>query len=217
MGTNYYLHKIPTKERKSELCQLIDSESNFSKIQNEINKTFGELEYDSDSGKYNGGIIHLGKRSAGWKFLWNPNIYKLYNSHIKWEEIEPGHKRGKIVEDPYSVQKFYELTKKSLKEFIDREEFEIYDEYGDKQDKEEFWEMALNWTTWVDHKTGEEKEAWDGKSYELWEQEQNSKYHGYNYFTDYTSFLQELGYEVDWPYTDFYSDGLRFSTNTKFS
>lgn len=76
--------------------------------------------------------------------------------------------------------------------------------------------MALNWVTWTDHETGKEKEAWDGKSYELYEQSRGvyNRYLGKN---DYIYFLESLGYNIEWPYTDFYSDGLRFSTNNNFS
>lgn len=76
--------------------------------------------------------------------------------------------------------------------------------------------MALDWVTWVDIETGKEKEALDGKSYELYKQSRGvyNRYLGKN---DYIYFLESLGYNIEWPYTDFYSDGLRFSTNNNFS
>lgn len=187
----------------------------WNEILTEVNKTFSSFRVEA--GEPFGGEVHLGKRSSGWKFLWNPNIYEIRNGHTEKEEIEPGHYKYHWIEDVSTVFKLYELTKTSIKEFIDSPDIEIYDEYGDKQDKEEFWNMAINWTTWINRKTGEEKEAWDGKSYELWEQTQNPNRYTFTYNSEYCGFLRGLGYNIEWPYTDFYSDGLRFSTSTEFS
>lgn len=217
MGTNYFARIIPTKKRKKELCNLINNSMDFNKIQEEISNTYGSIQYSSDMKEGNYGEVHLGKRSAGWKFLWNPNIYEIRNGHTVPEEIEPGVTRFNWVDDPLTSEYIYPLTKKGIKEFIDRADIEVWNEYGEKQDKEEFFNMAVNWITWTDHNTGKEKEAWDGKSYELWEQEQNPSRKNLNYRTEYCDFLTDLGYNIEWPYTDFYSDGLRFSTNTSFS
>ena len=215
MGTNYYVRIIPTKKRKEEITDLIMNSNNFSKILNEISKTFGSIEFDYDTQTWAGGNIHLGKRSAGWKFLWNPNQYKVNHGHIEHYINEEGVECSKYVEDPYTVFNYYDLTKDSIKKFIDREDVEIYDEYGEKQDKEEFFDMAVNWTTWTDS-DGQEKEAWDGDSYAKWERENNKRYYSYPK-TIYCYFLEEIGYTLNKENTDFYSDGLRFSTSTEFS
>lgn len=208
MGTNYYARIIPTKERKKELCELINNSYNWDEIIKQVNTTFSNFEINYDS-KPVGGIIHLGKRSGGWKFLWNPNIYIIHNGHLE---------DNRWVVDPDSYYFVYPLTKNGIWDFINQPNVEVWNEYGEKQDKKEFFDMAINWGTWINHETGEEKEAWDGKSYELYEQ---SKGHYSRFLPKETDpYIQALisnGFNVNWPYTDFYSDGLRFATNNEFS
>ena len=197
MGTNYYAKIIPTKERKEYIINLIKESdpSKWRKIRSSIAETYGLLdEYD-----HTGGEIHLGKCSYGWKFLWNPNTYRVRNGHTVEEEIEPGHIVYHYVSEPDTMFQIYPLTKEGIKAFIDREDIEIYDEYEEKQDKEEFWKMVI------------EREGLDGKEYELKDPSH------INYHTEYSDFLISQGYKVEWPYTDFYSDGLRFATCNNFS
>lgn len=213
MGTNYYARIIPSKERKKELIDAIERDD-FREVERLSRELYGSFD------KWNrvGGEVHLGKRSGGWKFLWNPNWYEERHGHTEWEEVEKGHSIGHFVIEPSTVFKFYDLTKKSIKEFINRDDIEIYDEYGDKQNKDEFFDMAINWTTWTDPKTGKEKEAWDGEAYEEWEKENNPNRRIYDYSdSEYCKFLKEQGIEINKYGMDFYSDGLRFSTSVEFS
>ena len=204
MGTNYYLRKIPTKERKKELCDLINSD-NFEDVKKQIQNTYGN--YEVIGGEPTGGVIHLGKRSGGWKFLWNPNVYVVHNGHCETKEIEPGHTSITWVEEPSTLYYTYPLTKVGIKEFIDNPCFELYDEYGEKQDKDEFFKMALEWTTWGD------KEAWDSKIYE----EENPRYI-YPLKSELINLLKQEGFKMNSKSnSDFYSDELRFSTYTEFS
>ena len=211
MGTNYYARILPSKKRKDEIKKAID-DNDFNKIKNLIEKTYGSpcMDYD-DTTTYCGGEIHLGKRSAGWKFLWNPNWYKIPKGHMEKEANENGGYRLHWVDDGYDIFKYYDLTKKSIKAFIDREDVEIYNEYDEKQDKEEFYKMAMHWGY------NKDDEGWDGDSYEEWEHNQNPNYTPMNYETDYTRFIKELGFKTSKYNTDFYSDGIRFSTCTEFS
>lgn len=210
MGTNFYGRIIPTKERKQELKNIIDSDD-FSKITEEISKTYAKIDVDWE-GNICGGEVHLGKRSAGWKFLWNPNIYIIRHGHSVPIKIDEHCTTYKWVKEPNTYCYVYPLTKKGIKEFIDREDVEIYDEYGEKQDKETFFKEALEWTTWK----GEE--AWDSASYEEFEKKENPKYHPYNVHGEYIDALKSLGYKmISESHSDFYSDGLRFSTTTDFS
>ena len=87
MGTNYYARILPTKERKEKLKKLID-EDKF----HDVEEQFRELYEDAE--------IHLGKRSAGWKFLFNPNY-----------------------------EKYYPLTRKGLMDFLKQDNIIIYNEY----------------------------------------------------------------------------------------
>lgn len=175
-----------------------------------VNKTYSSPQYCYDENTYLGGEIHLGKRSSGWKFLWNPNLYKISKGHIEWTKTGKNSRAGHWVDDGYDVFKYYDLTKESIKAFIDREDVEIYNEYNEKQNKEEFWQMALNWGYEKDNK------GWDGESYEEWEKSQNPNHKTYNYITDYVHFLKECGFTMGKYNTDFYSDGLRFSTSTEY-
>ena len=214
MGTNFYARIIPTKQRKDELKQLIDTD-NFSEITNEISKTYGHFDVNY-SGEIVGGVVHLGKRSGGWKFLWNPNIYIIRHGHCEWEEIEPGHKVSKWIEDPDTFYYLYPLTKEGIKKFIDREDIKIFDEYGEEQNKEEFFEMAINWTTWKD-KDGNVTEAWDGETYYEWELKENPNRKIYKCHGEYIDMLIKDGFVPNGiSNSDFYSDGLRFATNNDF-
>lgn len=204
MGTNYYARIIPSEEDKTKLKELIDI-NDFPSINHKIAKLYGSFEpYEMND--IPGGIIHLGKCSGGWKFLWNPNIYLIRNGHTKKIEIEPGHSVYKFIRDPDSAYYLYPLTKEGIKSFIDREDVEIFDEYDEKLDKDEFFNGALDWVTW----NGEE--AWDSDSYDLAHPDEKS----YSCKNEYTDFLESLGYKLSKHKSDFFSDGLRFATSTEF-
>jgi len=76
MGTNYY--RIPSVEemekRKQELINNINS-IDISQLSIENNSIWDILTENLN--------IHLGKRSSGWKFLWNFNDKKFYSNKEK--------------------------------------------------------------------------------------------------------------------------------------
>ena len=162
------------------------------------------MDYGEDEIK--GGCVHLGKRSGGWKFLWNPNIFQVRNGHSEWIDHGDGSRSSRWIPEPDTAKYVYPLTKKGIKAFIDRKDIEIYDEYGELQNKEEFFQEALDWTKW----NGEE--AWDSDSY----YKDNPSEHRWSCRNEYTDFLEDLGYKLSEYKVDFYSDGLRFSTSTDF-
>ena len=203
MGTNFMARVIPTKERKESLKKLIDGD-NFHDIREQVIQMYDSFKPLNMEDEIQG-EIHLGKRSAGWRFLWNPNIYMIRQGHTEWTEHEGG-RSGHWVQEPSTAYYVYPLTRKGIKAFIDREDIEIYDEYGDKQDKEEFWKEALGWSAWNGH------EAWDADSYD--KEHPNEKH--FSWENEYTDFLESLGYKLSKYKSDFYSDGLRFSTTTDF-
>lgn len=202
MGTNYYCRIIPSHERRKQICDLIMESNDFDEIRNEVIATFGSLEYDYNTQSYQGGVIHIGKKSGGWKFLWDPNIYELHQGHSERDETNDA---SRWVQDPSKPMKLYELTKKSIKEFIFRDDVLVYDEYGDIQDKDEFWKFALS------------TKGTDAVSYYKEQKEKDRNYHEYSCYNDYVKFLESIGYEIEFPYHDFYSDGLRFATCAEFS
>lgn len=205
MGTNYYAHIIPAKQRKIKLHHAIDL-NDFDLINELVNEMYGKIEKHWETQEITGGIVHLGKRSSGWKFLWNPNAYVIRHGHV--EDVN-GQRRW--VEEPNTGKYLYPLTKQGLHDFIFREDVLVYDEYHELQDKEEFWQMALSWGYDKDN------EGWDDASYEDYERKQN-KYHQYPVTGELTDFLREEGYKfTSSSNSDFYSDGLRFAGYTDFS
>ena len=178
MSCNYYCRIKPSQNAKKALKKAIDCNF-YNMIEDLYNEMYGKYEYDFDDNCFKGGYIHLGKASGGWKFLWNPNwTCKLVHLNPnKWELVTP-----------------FPLTKKGVKSFIDRNDINIYDEYGTLQNKEEFWNMALNWCP--DGKDG--KDIKD----DCWK-------------SDYHDRFINAGVNLD-NYHDYYSDGLRFSICTEF-
>ena len=212
MGTNFYARIIPTLEKKEELKKAVD-DNDTSKIDKLFNELYGYVEYDSTCDKLVGGKVHLGKRSAGWKFLWNPNLFIKVKGHLEKNEVENGHERYRWIKDGEECVKVYDLTKKAIKEFIDREDVEIYDEYGEKQDKEDFFNMAITWGY------GENDKGWDGETYgddPINDEIRSANKYGIYNKTSFATFIENCGYKLNKYYSDFYSDGMRFSTSREF-
>ena len=206
MSTNYYARIIPTKERKKELHNAIET-NNFSLISELYNKMYITIYPEYDSGKIEGGKIHLGKRSSGWKFLWNPNVFVIRHGHM-----EDHNGMRKWVEDPNTGKYLYPLTKQGLHDFIFRDDVLVYDEYEELQDKEDFWQMALSWGY------SEEDKGWDSASYEAYERKRNRNYRSFPVTGELTDFLRKEGYKfTSISHSDFYSDGLRFAGFTDFN
>lgn len=199
MSTNYYARIIPSIESKTKLQKAIES-NDFETIEELTVKLYSRLHLDNN--ELVGGSVHLGKRSGGWKFLWNPNVYII-------RDIYKDEDRGEYRLGKYVGKFLYKLSKEGIKEFIQRDDVEIYDEYGEIQNKDEFFKMAINWVTWKN------REAWDSKTYY---EDHPGDYDGYTFRNDLTKYLDQesIDYISD-SHTDFYMDGLRFSTSTDFS
>lgn len=105
-------------------------------------------------------------------------------------------KHGKIV-------KMYELNRKAITAFIMQDEYVIVNEYDEVIDKNDFLDMAFNWET----------DGYDSVRYNL------EKESGYRFDeTKHQEIFKELGYKFNYIWqSDFYSDGLRFSTLDSFS
>ena len=75
MGTNFYARIIPKEEDKQKLIDAINNN------QYDTIKDLASELYDRRNDYTGiGNEIHLGKRSGGWKFLWNPNVVKVWDS-----------------------------------------------------------------------------------------------------------------------------------------
>ena len=80
MGTNFYARIIPKEDEKNELINKIVN-NQFDEIEELTSELYGNRnEYTRK-----GNVIHLGKRSCGWKFLWNPNIIRYCDGYIDTE------------------------------------------------------------------------------------------------------------------------------------
>jgi len=199
MSCNYYAHIIPSKERKKKLHDAIEA-NDFPLINKLTNEMYDRIRVEYGEGHITGGVVHLGKRSCGWKFLWNPNVFVIRNGHL---EDNNGIRR--YVPDPDTPLYTYPLTKKGLKSFIDKGDVLIYDEYNELQDKEIFWDMALKWGYEKDN------EGWDAASYDR-------KRTSYPVTGELTDLLKREGYKfTSYTNSDFYSDGLRFAGFIDFS
>lgn len=108
MGTNFYFVPKMSDEDVQDILlsakKLAESKnySDLEELKNKAHKVVTE--------------IHLGKRSAGWQFLWNHNNLKYYNPDLK------------------SIQKFLKETDGIIK-----------DEYGQVYTYEEFFEEIKDW------------------------------------------------------------------------
>lgn len=191
MGTNYYARIIPREEDKQKLIDAINN-NQYDVIEDLTSELYGRR--DDYSGV--GNEIHLGKRSGGWKFLWNPNVIKVWDNETC----------------DYAYNYVYPLTKEGITNFVMREDVIITDEYGEQYTPEDFLEMAFSWG---------EPDGYTGKTYEESHKEE-SGYRNYYWSKKYQRSMHsendemwfDLGYIVE--YYDFESDGLRFATSINF-
>jgi hypothetical protein len=198
MSTNYYAHIIPSKKRKNELHDAIEA-NDFPLINKLTDEMYNPIRVEYGEDYIIGGIVHLGKRSGGWKFLWDPNVFVIRHGHS-----EKNKGTYKWVEEPSTPLYTYPLTKKGLHDFIFRDNVLIYDECDELQDKEVFWDMALKWG----YENG--NEGWDAASYE-------EKHTSYPVTGELTDLLKKEGYKfTSYSNSDFYSDSLRFAGFTDF-
>ena len=93
MGTNFYLKKRLSQKKKNELIRYIQTDQ-YDKVVDELPKS-----------------IHIGKRSCGWKFLWNANDFKYFKPTK--DSFERFLKSG-LIFDEYGQEFSYE-------EFIENE------------------------------------------------------------------------------------------------
>ena len=96
----------------------------------------------------------------------------------------------------YNNFKYYEPTRSSISDFLKKNKDCLFDEYGGKVDITEFWDM-------VDRKNGQ-------LNNERYYMEPENRYH---YIRD--EFKDELR-KYKPRYSEFYNDGLRFSTSCDF-
>lgn len=191
MGTNFYARIIPKEEKKQELLDLITN-NKFDEIEDKASELYGHRNEYTRLGN----VIHLGKRSCGWKFLWNSNVIQYCDGYV-----DPGTKEYVPV---YKFDTVYPLTHQGITGFVMREDVIVYDEYGEIQDKQEFLDMAFEWG---------QPDGLTSKEYQ-----ENPKYDSGRYWgLDEREAKKWRDFGVKVEYYDFESDGLRFSTSIDFS
>ena len=137
MGTNYYRvpqgHEMIKREQK--LRMRIDEMDSINPEQ--IERGFrsisvGEWDFFSPWDEFlDGTKIHLGKRSSGWKFLWNWNDSKYYKTK---KELFEFIRSGRVVNE--------------YGELIDQEEFiQMALEWG----QEDGWDIQTYYKEHTDH------------------------------------------------------------------
>ena len=117
MGTNFYCRRI-NKEKRDEL------KLKFNELYEELLKSIDDIDLDFKTilnnfiwdNKDLEQEIHLGKRSAGWQFLWD------YHDGI-----------------------YFKPTLASIKEFLSDKDLIIYDEYGKQYSVDEFFTEIGPW------------------------------------------------------------------------
>lgn len=141
MGTNYYAVKKVTEEQKEKVISLI-KDSNLNMAKDELNELIKET------------IIHLGKSSFGWKFVFNHNN-----------------------------KKYYELNKASIAEFLEQDDVHIEDEYGREISVPDFWGTVKEKENGLDNEQYYEKKCVntmlfniDGKDFEEYSPSYNQFY-----------------------------------------
>lgn len=82
MGTNFYLKKKLSSNLKEQVKEFLDNDD-YESVKDILN--FVEP-------------IHIGKRSCGWKFLWNVNNFNYYNP-VEKEVYEWLKNNGEIVDE----------------------------------------------------------------------------------------------------------------------
>jgi hypothetical protein len=115
MGTNYY--RIPSvQEMEQKKAKLIENVTNLVVSPYMIERKFTNFEVGFD--RYSawdiftmGTSIHLGKRSSGWKFLWNFHDNKYYSNK---EELFNFIRTGRIVDEYGEEMDVEEFIKMAL-------------------------------------------------------------------------------------------------------
>ena len=139
MSTNYY--RIPNqKVVREKYLNLVEQVSDMdifspSDVYNEFRTTEKGFERWSPWDEFIDGLkIHIGKRSSGWKFLWNFNDDKYYSNK---EQLFKFIRSGRIVDEYGELQDTEEFIKMAL-EWGQPDGMVVNKEYFDQLDKRGF-------------------------------------------------------------------------------
>lgn len=116
MGTNFFLRKKLSQEQRNEINKALDV-GDFAKARELLPKD-----------------IHIGKRSGGWKFLWDAHYFKYFepskDALMKWLQS------GQILDENGDEFTFDEFINEEIQGFIDKGyDIESYkDDHPDERD-----------------------------------------------------------------------------------
>lgn len=99
MGTNFYIRQRVSKEQKIEMEDAL-SKDNWNKLEELIPKE-----------------VHIGKRSRGWKFLWNANWFQYFDPNK--ESLIQFLKSGQIYNEYGEKFTFDQFWNDEIKNWID--------------------------------------------------------------------------------------------------
>lgn len=124
MGTNFYAIEKISKNKRTKLIGLAYNMLDDFENNEDISNAWEE--YQESITEELPKPIHLGKRSAGWQFLWDyPAIYNgMFKTHF-WE-----------------MNNEYEINLNTIKEFL--KDKIIFDEYENKYTLDSFLEEIKN-------------------------------------------------------------------------
>lgn len=134
MGTNFYIRKKLSEAEKNNIKTHID---------NEDWRTVGDLIPEE---------IHIGKRSGGWKFLWDSNNFVFFKPN-KESLMKFLKEYGQIYDEYGKKFTFDEFINDEIKDFIDgghdlesyyKENPEIYRYYASYNEIKIFEEYGVN-------------------------------------------------------------------------
>lgn len=137
MGTNFYLKRKLNKQQKEEIKNLIDNDGDYDEIVDKL---------------YVCHPIHIGKRSYGWRFLWDCHYFEHFEPTV--ESITEFLKSGQIIDEydreftydefindeigkrmteGYTLADYYkESTSKNYIWYAPNDELRKFEEYKDK-------------------------------------------------------------------------------------
>jgi hypothetical protein len=146
MGTNYY--RIPSveemEERKQRLLKEVNNISlDIISISNNFRTTIKMDDYSQVTNpweRFTDGVkIHLGKKSIGWKFIWNFHHNKYYyNKESLFDFISTGRIINEYGEE-IDINEFKEISLNWNKDGYDAEKYsqehKVYYNYNDCHEK----------------------------------------------------------------------------------
>ena len=100
MGTNFYLKRKLSKQEKDIAKELIDNDK-YDEVRDILPND-----------------VHIGKRSYGWKFLWNANDFKYFEPNI--DSLMNFLKSGDIYNEYGDYFTFDQFIKEEVGERIDK-------------------------------------------------------------------------------------------------